>query len=256
MRGVWQSQTEALFDICVIDTDTQFHAQRSVDAILASAERVKRKYSEAAMARHALFSPFVCMVSRWTNGSRGKSVYEAGGQEAGNEMAKPLPCMIKCVHIRYLLHVIIVKFVMYGMWQYNINVSFHSVSFQWKVRPFYSPSVSFRFILCLAHFWLTAHNYISVHMKTIYCVRAFAEWKDSKGYKEFGATKREFIVIDKWMRRVAPTNGTPAALVLAWMASDSPRWLTLRNRSIQRQSSLSGAELFLGELCNILISFK
>ena len=114
-REVLQPQTEALFDIRVIDTDTQFHAQHSVDAVLASTERVKRTYNKSAMARHALFSPFVCMVSRRTNGSRGKSVYEAGGQEAGDEMAKPLPCMIKCVHIRYLLHVIIVKFLMYSM---------------------------------------------------------------------------------------------------------------------------------------------
>ena len=78
VRGVWPSQTKALFDIRVINTDTQFHAQRSVDAVLASAERVKRKYSETAMARHELFSPFV--VSRRTNRSRGKSVYEAGSQ--------------------------------------------------------------------------------------------------------------------------------------------------------------------------------
>ena len=63
VRGVWQPQTEALFDIRVIDTDAQSHVQRSVDAVLASAEREKkRKYSEAAMARHASFSPFVLSV--------------------------------------------------------------------------------------------------------------------------------------------------------------------------------------------------
>ena len=60
---MWQPQTEALFDIRVIDTDAQSHVQRSVDAVLASAEREKkRKYSEAAMARHASFSPFVLSV--------------------------------------------------------------------------------------------------------------------------------------------------------------------------------------------------
>ena len=63
VRGVWQPQTEALFDIRVIDTDAQSHVQRSVDAVLASAEREKkRKYSEAAMARHASCSPFVLSV--------------------------------------------------------------------------------------------------------------------------------------------------------------------------------------------------
>ena len=32
VRGVWQPQAEALFDICVIDTDAQSHAHRSVNA--------------------------------------------------------------------------------------------------------------------------------------------------------------------------------------------------------------------------------
>ena len=46
-----------MFDIHVIDTDTQSYVQHSVDAVLASAEREKkRKYSEAAMACHASFS--------------------------------------------------------------------------------------------------------------------------------------------------------------------------------------------------------
>ena len=41
VRGLWQPQSEALLDICVIDTDAQSHAQRSVDAVLESAEREK-----------------------------------------------------------------------------------------------------------------------------------------------------------------------------------------------------------------------
>ena len=51
--------------IRVIDTDAQSHVQcsRSVDAVLASAEREKkRKYSGAAMAHHAFFSPLVSSV--------------------------------------------------------------------------------------------------------------------------------------------------------------------------------------------------
>ena len=49
----------------VIDTDAQSHVQcsRSVDAVLASAEREKkRKYSGAAMTYHAFFSPLVPSV--------------------------------------------------------------------------------------------------------------------------------------------------------------------------------------------------
>ena len=60
VRGVWQPHTEALFDIRVVDTDAQSYAYRAVNAVLATAEREKkRKDAQAAQARHASFSPFV-----------------------------------------------------------------------------------------------------------------------------------------------------------------------------------------------------
>ena len=63
MRGVWQPQAEALFDIRVIDTDAQSHAHRSVKAVLATAEEKKIKYNQASQAHHASFSPFVLMMN-------------------------------------------------------------------------------------------------------------------------------------------------------------------------------------------------
>ena len=63
VRGVWQPQAEALFDIHVVDTDAQSHAHCSVNAVLATAEKEKkRKYTQATHARHASFSPFVLTV--------------------------------------------------------------------------------------------------------------------------------------------------------------------------------------------------
>ncbi len=63
MRGVWQPQSEALLDIRVVDTDTQSYVQRAVSAVLATAEREKkRKYTQAVEARQASFSPFVLSV--------------------------------------------------------------------------------------------------------------------------------------------------------------------------------------------------
>ena len=63
VKGVWQQQSEALLNICVINTDTQSYDQRAVNAILARAEREKkRKYSQATQERHASFSPFVLSV--------------------------------------------------------------------------------------------------------------------------------------------------------------------------------------------------
>jgi len=63
MRGVWQLQTKALFDVCAIYTDTQLYAHRTVNAGLSTAEKEKkRKYTHEAHVRHASFSPFVVSV--------------------------------------------------------------------------------------------------------------------------------------------------------------------------------------------------
>ena len=66
VRGVWQPQAEALFDIRVIDTDSQSHAHRSVNAELAAAEKEKKRYTQAPQACHASFSPIVLTVDGLT----------------------------------------------------------------------------------------------------------------------------------------------------------------------------------------------
>ena len=43
VRGVWQPQTEALFDVRVVDTDAQSYVQRAVSSVLATAEREKNE---------------------------------------------------------------------------------------------------------------------------------------------------------------------------------------------------------------------
>ena len=65
VRGVWQPQpqTQALFDVRVIDTDAPSHVNRRVAAILSSAEaEKKKKCNNAANARRASFTPFVVSV--------------------------------------------------------------------------------------------------------------------------------------------------------------------------------------------------
>ena len=63
IRGVWQPQTAALFDIRVVHADAQSYVGRSVQAVLKSAElEKKRKYNQAAADRHASFIPFVLSV--------------------------------------------------------------------------------------------------------------------------------------------------------------------------------------------------
>ena len=69
IRGVWQLQTLALFDVRVIDTDAESHSQRVVTAILSSAEEEKKKKnSKAAALRRASFTPLVVSV----DGVRGR----------------------------------------------------------------------------------------------------------------------------------------------------------------------------------------
>ena len=63
VRGLWAAQTEALFDIHVMDTDTQSYTSHTVDSVLLSAENeTKNKYLDAVEARHASFTPFVTSI--------------------------------------------------------------------------------------------------------------------------------------------------------------------------------------------------
>ena len=63
VRGVWQPQGEALFDVCVVDTDAQSYISRSVvDVLVGAEEEKKRKYRFAAEAYHASFSSFAVSV--------------------------------------------------------------------------------------------------------------------------------------------------------------------------------------------------
>ena len=56
IRGVWQSQVDALFDVRVVDTDAPSYQSRSPQAVLRTAEVEKRrKYGAACLARRASF---------------------------------------------------------------------------------------------------------------------------------------------------------------------------------------------------------
>ena len=60
--GVWEPQTEALFDIRVVDTDARSYCARSPRDVLGSAEVEKRKYLQACQDRHATFTPLCVSV--------------------------------------------------------------------------------------------------------------------------------------------------------------------------------------------------
>ena len=71
VHGVWQAQTEALFDVHVIGTDAQSYYHQTVQAVLASAE--EEKHLDAAEARQVSFTPFVVSV----DGVTGREVNSA-----------------------------------------------------------------------------------------------------------------------------------------------------------------------------------
>ena len=63
IRGVWQPQVEALFDVKVVDTDAPSHRTRSSEAILESgAKEKKRVYEQAVVERRGNFTPIVLSV--------------------------------------------------------------------------------------------------------------------------------------------------------------------------------------------------
>ena len=60
VQGVWNPQTEALLDICVVNTDAQSYASRSVTSVLDSIARAKKmKHRQACVKRRADFMPFI-----------------------------------------------------------------------------------------------------------------------------------------------------------------------------------------------------
>jgi len=63
VRGVWQPQTKALFDIRVIDTDALSYSACTPLTLLCLAEaEKKRKYSQACHDCHATFTPLCASV--------------------------------------------------------------------------------------------------------------------------------------------------------------------------------------------------
>eukprot|EP00923_Selenidium_pygospionis_P017780 GHVN01031242.1.p1 GENE.GHVN01031242.1~~GHVN01031242.1.p1 ORF type:complete len:519 (+),score=81.03 GHVN01031242.1:1174-2730(+) len=63
VRGVFQPQAEALFDICVVDTDAQSHVRKTPAEVLAEAAKKKHdKYDEEVKKRRGKFVPFAVSV--------------------------------------------------------------------------------------------------------------------------------------------------------------------------------------------------
>ena len=63
VRGVWEPQTEALFDIAVVDTDARSYCARNPRDVLGTAEGEKKhRYLQACQDQRATFSPLCVSV--------------------------------------------------------------------------------------------------------------------------------------------------------------------------------------------------
>ena len=62
VRGVWQPQCDALFDIRVVDTDAPSYSRQSPCSVLCSAESEKKKYLQACHDRRADFTPLCVSI--------------------------------------------------------------------------------------------------------------------------------------------------------------------------------------------------
>ena len=77
--GVRSDQSDALLDICVVNTDAQSYLSRSPSDVLAKAEEEKKaKYLSACEAGRALFTP-IC-VSGWYGRKRSECLFQEIGR--------------------------------------------------------------------------------------------------------------------------------------------------------------------------------
>ena len=60
VRGFWEFQREALFDICILNADAPSYSSINLEALMSSArDRKKAKYGHAAELRRATFTPII-----------------------------------------------------------------------------------------------------------------------------------------------------------------------------------------------------
>ena len=78
VRGVWQRQCTAMFDVRILDSDSPSYSNKSPQSVVAAAEiEKKRKYSAACESHHCSFTP-LCFTIDGLMGKESKSFQAFG----------------------------------------------------------------------------------------------------------------------------------------------------------------------------------
>ena len=65
VRGFWESQKMALFDVCILNPDAPSFKAKTLESIFETRKKIKKNtYSEAAKLKRATFTPFIAKYLR------------------------------------------------------------------------------------------------------------------------------------------------------------------------------------------------
>ena len=94
IRGVWQRQATALFDVRVLDTDAKSYLRYSPKSVLANAEKdKKRKYMAACNEKHVSFIP-LCFSVVGLMGVEAKTFLDRLGDHLAAKWDRPYSVVI------------------------------------------------------------------------------------------------------------------------------------------------------------------
>ena len=105
-RGVWEPQTEALFDVRVMDTDAPSYGSISPETAIKRAEQEKkRKYLPPCERRHASFTPLVTSLDGFL-GSEFQTLLRALAERLVERWQRPYSQIINWIRVRVTCSII------------------------------------------------------------------------------------------------------------------------------------------------------
>ena len=99
IRGIWQPQADAVFDVRVVDMDAPSYRLRLPETVLCSAEVQEKKYTTACVARCASFTP-LCFSVDGMLGTEANFILNRLADRLSSKWEKPYSLVMGWVHAR------------------------------------------------------------------------------------------------------------------------------------------------------------